>query len=187
VELADFVDGVIAVDASGVAAQEPAGEIEHPAMNRRPATGLPPILDDVGLAQVVDLLDHVQLLVEVLRVQHVIVCSHYGCGGVKAAMGDADHGLIDNWLRTVKDTRDYFWPQLGVLDDAARFRRLDAQLRVLVDGPACRPRIGPLIACSSLLGRQRDQLPEQGRDQLTDGRMDVHGPLHDAVLTQVPP
>lgn len=62
--------------------------------------------------------------VEVLRVGHVIVCGHYGCGGVRAAMGQDRHGLIDNWLRTVKDTQEYFWPQLAALDEAARFDRL---------------------------------------------------------------
>src|SRR5919107_1337392 len=51
-----------------------------------------------------------QFAVDVLQVRHVIVCGHYGCGGVKAAMGHEQHGLIDNWLRTVKDTQDYFWP-----------------------------------------------------------------------------
>jgi carbonic anhydrase len=62
--------------------------------------------------------------VEVLQVKHVIVCGHYGCGGVKAAMGHEHHGLIDNWLRTVKDTQDYFWQELGPLDEPTRFRRL---------------------------------------------------------------
>jgi len=65
-----------------------------------------------------------QYAVEVLQVQHVIVCGHYGCGGVKAAMGHAHHGLIDNWLRTVKDTQQYFWQELKDLDDGARFDRL---------------------------------------------------------------
>ena len=65
-----------------------------------------------------------QYAVEVLQVQHVIVCGHYGCGGVKAAMGHEHHGLIDNWLRTVKDTQQYFWHELEGLDDAARFDRL---------------------------------------------------------------
>jgi carbonic anhydrase len=65
-----------------------------------------------------------QYAVEVLQVQHVIVCGHYGCGGVKAAMGHEHHGLIDNWLRTVKDTQQYFWHALKDLDDAARFDRL---------------------------------------------------------------
>ncbi|MCW5658669.1 MAG: carbonic anhydrase [Burkholderiaceae bacterium] len=65
-----------------------------------------------------------QYAVEVLQVQHVIVCGHYGCGGVKAAMGHEHHGLIDNWLRTVKDTQQYFWHELKDLGEAARFDRL---------------------------------------------------------------
>jgi carbonic anhydrase len=71
-----------------------------------------------------NLLSVLQYAVEVLQVRHVIVCGHYGCGGVKAAMGEHSHGLIDNWLRTVKDTQQYFWHELGTLDDEARFRRL---------------------------------------------------------------
>jgi carbonic anhydrase len=65
-----------------------------------------------------------QYAVDVLQVQHVIVCGHYGCGGVKAAMGHEHHGLIDNWLRTVKDTQQYHWHQLQALDEQARFDRL---------------------------------------------------------------
>jgi carbonic anhydrase len=71
-----------------------------------------------------NLLSVLQYAVDVLQVNHVIVCGHYGCGGVKAAMGDASHGLIDNWLRTLKDTQQYFWQQLEPLDAAARFRRM---------------------------------------------------------------
>jgi carbonic anhydrase len=45
-----------------------------------------------------------QFAVEVLKIRHIIVCGHYGCGGVKAAFDDSRFGLVDNWLRNIQDT-----------------------------------------------------------------------------------
>jgi carbonic anhydrase len=66
-----------------------------------------------------------QYAVDVLAVEHVIVCGHYGCGGVRAAYLKSSLGLIDNWLRHVQDVRDRHESRLAALDgDNARIDRL---------------------------------------------------------------
>ena len=55
--------------------------------------------------------------VSVLKVQHVIVCGHYGCGGIAAALDDEWHGLLDNWLRHVEDVARKHDVALGALPD----------------------------------------------------------------------
>ena len=63
--------------------------------------------------------------IDVLKVQHIIVCGHYGCGGVKAALEGASFGLIDNWLRHIQDVRDRHAALLAALpDQEARLRAL---------------------------------------------------------------
>jgi carbonic anhydrase len=67
----------------------------------------------------------IQFAVEVLRVKHIIVCGHYGCGGVLAALRDEKLGLVDNWLRHVQDVRCKHQIQLvGLADEAQRHDRL---------------------------------------------------------------
>ena len=56
--------------------------------------------------------------VEMLRVKHILVVGHYGCGGVKAALYDNRTGLTDNWLRHVQDVRDRHEAMLAAIDDA---------------------------------------------------------------------
>ncbi len=58
-----------------------------------------------------------QFAVEVLQVKHIIVCGHYGCGGVQAALENKRHGLIDNWLRHIQDTANLYDDVLSNIED----------------------------------------------------------------------
>jgi len=66
----------------------------------------------------------IQYAVEVLKVKHIIVCGHYGCGGINAALEKHDHGLIDNWLGHIKDVERLHHEELKDLDDEAKLHRL---------------------------------------------------------------
>lgn len=58
-----------------------------------------------------------QFAVDVLNVKHVVICGHYGCGGIEAAMTDNEYGLVDNWLRHVKDVYRFNEEKFDGLDD----------------------------------------------------------------------
>ncbi len=71
-----------------------------------------------------------QYAVDVLKVKHVIVCGHYGCGGVEAALGDQRFGLIDNWLGHIKDLAYKHREELALLEGEKRSARM-CELNVL--------------------------------------------------------
>ena len=69
--------------------------------------------------------------VEVLKVKHIIVCGHYGCGGVLAAMENKQFGLIDNWLRHIKDVYRYHHKELDAIEDKTQRARRFVEVNVM--------------------------------------------------------
>ena len=65
-----------------------------------------------------------QYAVDVLKVEHILITGHYGCGGVRAALDDRRYGLIDNWLRHVQDVAQQHDAELAALAGEARVDRL---------------------------------------------------------------
>ncbi|MDF1590623.1 MAG: carbonate dehydratase [Desulfobacterales bacterium] len=101
-------------------------------------TGLPPgdIFVHRNIANVVihtdlNCLSVLQYAVDVLKVKHIIVCGHYGCGGIKAAMGNKPYGLIDNWLRHIKDIYRYHEAKLNAVSDEQKKFNMLCELNVI--------------------------------------------------------
>ena len=69
-------------------------------------------------------LSALQYAVDILKVEHVLITGHYGCGGVRAALDDQRYGLVDNWLRHVQDVVQQHDVELAALDGEARVDRL---------------------------------------------------------------
>lgn len=89
-----------------------------------------------------NLLSVLSYAVEVLKVKHIIVCGHYGCGGVIAAMGNKQFGLIDNWLRHIKDVYRLHQKELDAIADETERAKRFVELNVMEQvGDLCKTTI----------------------------------------------
>ena len=73
----------------------------------------------------------IQYAVEVLKVEHIIVCGHYGCGGIQAAMEEKTHGLIDNWLRHLRDVYRFHAVELDAIGDSEKRKDRLCELNIV--------------------------------------------------------
>lgn len=78
-----------------------------------------------------NMLSVLQYAVEVLKIRHVIVCGHYGCGGVAAALGHQDLGLINDWLRQIKDVTRLYRDELRAYTTPEQQQRRLVELNVI--------------------------------------------------------
>lgn len=69
--------------------------------------------------------------VNVLKVNNIIVCGHYGCGGVAASLENTEHGMVDNWLRSIKDIRRTHYKHFGEIDNEKEEVDLLCELNVV--------------------------------------------------------
>ncbi len=98
-----------------------------------------------------NLLSVLQYAVDVLKVEHIIVCGHYGCGGIEAAMGKHHYGLINKWLRDIKEVYKMYQTEIDAIEDPTdRVNRM-VELNVMEQ---CQDLIKTSIIQKSWLRRQ---------------------------------
>ncbi len=101
-------------------------------------TGLPPgeVFVHRNIANVVvhsdlNCLSVIQYAVEVLQVKHIVICGHYGCGGVAASLEDQSHGLIDNWLEHIRNVYRLHAQELDAISDQSELVSRLCELNVV--------------------------------------------------------
>ncbi|PCI72726.1 MAG: carbonate dehydratase [Gammaproteobacteria bacterium] len=78
-----------------------------------------------------NVLSVIEYAVNILKVKDIILCGHYGCGGVKAALESKEHGLVDNWLRVIKDTYRNYSKRFHAIEDEKEEVDLLCELNVI--------------------------------------------------------
>jgi len=78
-----------------------------------------------------NVLSVIEYAVNILKVKDIILCGHYGCGGVKAALETKEHGLVDNWLRVIKDTYRNYSTRFSAIDNHKQKVDLLCELNVI--------------------------------------------------------
>ncbi|MDD4013434.1 MAG: carbonate dehydratase [Candidatus Omnitrophica bacterium] len=73
----------------------------------------------------------IQYAVDILKVEHIILCGHYDCAGINAALEEKEHGLIDNWLRHIDDIHRYYRNELDALTDVRAKRARLCELNII--------------------------------------------------------
>lgn len=79
----------------------------------------------------INMLSVLSYAVDVLHVKNIIVCGHYGCGGITAAMSHNQYGLIDNWLRNIKDVFRLHQAELNAIEEPTQRERRLVELNVM--------------------------------------------------------
>ena len=73
----------------------------------------------------------IQYAIDVLKIKHIVICGHYDCGGVNAAMDGCSHGLIDNWLRHIKDIHRIYKDEIDAIDSDYEKRKRLCELNII--------------------------------------------------------